>query len=52
MEREMTMLGLTRGELVAALVDDSLGYLNPRGAELHVQEGQRGETWIQVLGFR
>ena len=42
MEREIKELGLTREELIAALVEDSIGYLVPRSAELHIESWERG----------
>jgi hypothetical protein len=44
MERKVKQFGLTRKELVAALVEDSIGYLTPRSAELHIEKCERGDN--------
>lgn len=43
MTREITQLSLTREELRAALVEDSIGYLTPRSAELHIERWEQGD---------
>lgn len=43
MERGIEEFDLTREEMIAALVEDSIGYLSPRGAELHIRSWERGE---------
>lgn len=43
MAREIQEFGLTRVELIAALVEDSIGYLVPLSAELHINEWERGQ---------
>lgn len=43
MKRGHTLFDLTREELIAALVEDSIGYLSPRAAELHIDKWERGE---------
>lgn len=43
MERKIEGFGLTREELIAALVEDSIGYLSPRAAELHIESWERDE---------
>lgn len=42
MEREIKEFGLSREELITALVEDSIGYLSPRTAELHIERWERG----------
>ena len=44
MERGIEELGLSREELIAALVEDSIGYLTPRAAELHIERWERGDN--------
>lgn len=41
--REVEQTGLSRAELVAALMEDSIGYLTPRSAEVHIKDWERGE---------
>jgi len=43
MERGIMEFGLTRKELMAALVEDSIGYLSPRAAELHIERWEGGD---------
>ena len=43
MEGEIMEFGLTRKELIAALVEDSIGYLTPRSAELHIESWKGGD---------
>lgn len=43
MERNIKEFGLTREELIAALVEDSIGYLIPKAVELHIQNWEGGD---------
>lgn len=43
MKREVEKFGLTREEMMAALVEDSIGYLSTKAAELHIQSWERGQ---------
>ena len=43
MERKIKEFGLSREELIAALVEDSIGYLTPRAAELHIERWEGGD---------
>lgn len=43
MTREVSELGLTREELLAALIEDSIGYLTPLTAQRHIESWERGD---------
>ena len=43
MEREIKEFGLSRKELIAALIEDSIGCLSARTAELHIERWERGD---------
>lgn len=43
MERNIEGFGLSREELIAALVEDSIGYLSPKAAELHIASWETGD---------
>jgi hypothetical protein len=42
--RNIDKFALTRAALIAALMEDSIGYLVPVSADLHIKEWERGET--------
>lgn len=42
-KRPHSQFGLERAEIIAALVDDSTGYLSPAAAELHLEKWERGQ---------
>lgn len=44
MAREIMELDLTREETIAALIEDSIGYLAPRTAQLHIERWERGDS--------
>ena len=44
MTRETVEFDLTREELTAALIEDSIGYLTPRTAQLHIERWERGDN--------
>lgn len=43
MARSIDEFGLTREELIAALMEDSIGYLTPQRAERHIKRWEDGE---------
>ncbi len=42
-KRDHSQFGLERAEIIAALVEDSIGYLSPAAAELHLERWKRGQ---------
>lgn len=43
MTRSIDEFGLSREELIAALMEDSIGYLTPQRAERHIARWEAGE---------